>query len=102
VPKKVAKKIPAKKASKPRASNPPDETMGSSGGYQAKSFGVSPDAPEHSNPDAAKAESYGPGGFGSAGGPEELDVYPDHGNSEKLFNAGMPDQDKTVPGESEV
>jgi hypothetical protein len=65
----------------PRGSNPPSETMGGKGSaYRAKSFGVSPGAPPHSNQAAAKAEAMQPSGYGSAGGPPEVDVDEAHGN----------------------
>jgi hypothetical protein len=85
----MAEKAPAparpsdsgKNTAGPKGSNPPSETMGAKGSaYRAKSFGVSPDAPEHSNQAAAKAESYAPSGYGSASDDVELDVYEDHGN----------------------
>jgi hypothetical protein len=45
----------------PSGSNPPSETMGGRvRAFRAKSFGVSPGAPPHSNPAAAKAEAMTP------------------------------------------
>jgi hypothetical protein len=65
----------------PSGSNPPSETMGGKGSaFRAKSFGVSPGAPPHSNQAAAKAEAMAPSGSGSASDGGELDVYEDHGN----------------------
>jgi hypothetical protein len=54
----MAKKAPAPANAGPSGSNPPSETMGAKGSaYRAKGFGVSPGAPEHSNPNAARAEA---------------------------------------------
>jgi hypothetical protein len=65
----------------PSGSNPPPETMGGKGSaFRAKSFGVSPGALPHSNQAAAKAEAMQPSGTGHASGPDELDVFPEHGN----------------------
>ena len=65
----MAEKAPApakpsdsgKNTAGPGRSNPPSETMGGKGSaYRAKGFGVSPGAPEHSNPNAARAEAFSP------------------------------------------